>query len=535
MRDAQIGDKDMAFTNFLTSYKLHLLKHIRGVFPFKDTSGLNEAEIKAYVSRLVNESAIPIPSETYEWLANYFKYVRDRDEMMVYDNTTGLWHFEIDDNTLRALLTDYFTLISTEALAARDQIFHRYANSFFGVGKINNLANKIKTSIIFTIPRSADIVSSTEKYRYFETTDGTRALLDMSKPTFNLKTVPFAYTQPMHLMHISPVPIATTDEEPQLFLSLINTYMLNDPDRIEYFHKVLAYMMAPYNYNQVMIYFIGESGRNGKSTIVKVLQDILGPHAVRMNAELLNAQPQTSFKKDDALAATEGKSLLIFNEIDERMIASTQNIKDITEGGRDEFGNKVMTVVRPAYSRNYEVNICGTPIVIANSLVNFGDWSTLDPIFKRLILVPFDYRIKKEDPSLLNKLAKEYPKIQAWLYLNYFKYKDINLKNEPRPKAVEMKFNQYRADSDIISLFWNDCIMMTGSSNDEMLRSDLYRMYVQYCKANGRKPIKNKGTNGFHNIVEPLLEKANVVLKNGSYYIQFVKRTQYFDNEINIL
>lgn len=524
----------MGFTNYLTSYKLHLLKHVKGVFTFQDTSALNEAEIKVHVQRLTHESAIPIPSETFEWLAQYFKYIEDKDNLYVYDNVSGLWTYERSDDKMRNVLTDYFTVIAELALQARDQIMYRYANYFFGVGKIPNLVSRIKTAIIYLIRKSADIVRDTENYRYFNTSDGTRALLDMRQPAFNLKTVRFKDTQPLLLSRISPVTIATTDDKPTLWLSLISEYMLHDPTRIEYFEKVLAYMMAPYNYNQVLLYFIGD-GRNGKGTVIKVLQDILGPHAVRMNADLLNAQPSPSFKKDDALAATEGRSLLIFNEIDERMIASTQNIKDLTEGGRDKFGNKIMTVVRPAYMRNYEVNICGTPLIIANSLINFGDWAALDPIFKRLILVPFDFKIQKEDPDLLNKLALEYPKIQAWLYLNYFKYKDINLKNEVKPASFEASFVQYRADSDIIGMFWADCVEETQVGTDEMLRSDLYRMYTQYCKANGRKSIKNKGTNGFQNLIKPYLSRVSVVHKAGSFYVQGVKRTVYFDKEISFI
>ena len=523
----------MGFTNYLTSFKAHLFKHVKGVFSFNNSSGLTEAEIKAYVQRLTNESAVPIPSDTFEWLASYFRFVRDKGKLLAYDNTNGLWHFEDEDVALRNVLTDYFTVIAEIALEVGDMIMYRYANSFFGVGKIPALANRIKTAIIFMIRTSAEVVEATEHLRYFETTQKTRALLDMSKPKFNLKTVTFKETQPLHLMNIAPCPISTTDEEPTLWLQLIDEYMLHDAERIAYFKKVLAYLMAPYNYNQVLIYFIGESGRNGKSTVLKVLQDILGPHAVRMNSELLNAQPSSNFKKDDALAATEGKSLLIFNEIDERMVVSTQNVKDITEGGRDEFGNKIMTVLRPAYSKNYGVNICGTPLVVANNLISFGDWSALDPIFKRLILVPFDYEIPVEDPDILNKLALEYPKIQAWLYLNYFEHKGINLKKEKRPVTVETKFVQYRAESDIIGMFWDECIVNTGNKTDELLRSDLYRMYDTYCKVNGRKSIKNKGTNGFQNMIQPHLKRATVVHRTGSYYVQGVRRSDYFDNEIN--
>jgi len=289
--------------------------------------------------------------------------------------------------------------------------------------------------------------------------------------------------------------------------------------------------MAPYNYNQVLLYFIGP-GRNGKGTLVKVLQDILGPHAIRMNAELLNSQPSPSFKRDDALAATEGRSLLIFNEIDERMVASTQNVKDLTEGGRDEFGNKLMTVVRPAYSRNYEVNICGTPLIIANNLMNFGDWSVIDPIFKRLVLIPFDYVIQVEDPTIPNRLAQEYPKIQTWLYMNYFKHKGITLKAEPKPQDILDAVKRYREDSDIIGMFFKDCVEVTNRPTDLMLRSDLYRMYTQYCKANGRMSIKNKGTNGFLNLADSYVKKMPQTSRSGSIYLLGVTRTTYFNKEI---
>jgi len=512
----------MGFSNYLTSYKLHLLKHIRSVFTFNDTSALTEAETKAYVHRLTAESAIPIPEETYQWLSNFFRYVKDKDQLLVYNNTSGLWRFERDDSAMTNMLTDFFSLVADEALKNRDQIMFRYAQHFFS-------PVKVKTAIAYSVARSDDIVSRTEHLRYFETTNGKRALLDMRRNKFNLAPQTFQQTQPLMLMHKAPMPIHITDEPPHLWLKLIRTYMLDDPDRIAYFEKVLAYLMSPYNYNQVMLYFVGD-GRNGKGTIIKVLQDILGSHAVRMNADLLNSQPNIGFKKDDALAATEGKSLLIFNEIDERMVASTQNIKDLTEGGRDEFGNKILTVLRPAYSRNYEVNICGIPLVVANSLINFGDWSMLDPIFKRLILVPFDYHIVKEDPTILNQLAQEYPKIQAWLYMNYFKHKGIRLKDEPKPMATERLFIQYREDSDIINMFLKDCVM--DVPGEKVLRSDLYRMYQTYCRINGRKPIRNKGTNGFQNLIHSFLQQHGEVHSNGQVYIKNIRKTVYYVKEI---
>lgn len=515
--------------NYLTTFKVQIIKHVRSVYKFTDTRSLTPAEVKELSRKLLNQS-IPIPGETYEWLGSMFRYVRDKDQWLCYNNSTGLWHYERDDTSLRSLLTDYFQAIYDEATNYHDGIFQEYASHWFKSTHINQLTARIKSGVQFLEERADDLIESNYNMRYFETTEGSRALIDLSKPTFNMREVRFAETQSMMLTHKAPVPISVTDDAPTLWLSLIDQYMLHDPDRIAYFKKVLAYMMSPYNYNQALIYFIGESGRNGKSTIIKVLQDILGPYSIRMNADLINSNPAPSFKKDDALAATEGKSLLIFNELDERMVASTQNIKELTEGGRDEFGNKVMTVVRPAYSRNYDINISGTPLIVANSLLNMGEWSNLAPIFKRMILVPFDYKITKEDPTILNRLAQEYPKIQTWLYLNYFEHKGILIKDEPKPQAFQDLFLQYYEDSDIIKTFWNDCVEVTNSPNDSIMRGTIYRMYEEYCKANGRKPIKNKGTNGFANLIKHYLPK--VINRNGNFVVVGIKQSAYYLNEV---
>lgn len=522
----------MAYQNYLTSLKMHVRKHIKEVFgpAFQDCSAMTEPEIAGQVSRL-EMGALPLPTETLDWLSNYFQYVREKDELLVYDNVTGIWHFEKDDMSLRNILLDYFTELATQSDLAKDKVYFRYANRQVQSARIQTMAVRIKSSIGFHIRSSAEVINATEHLRYFTTTDGRRALIDLSKPTFNLKSVSFAETQPLKLTHLHPINISITDEDPKLFLSLIDTYMLGDPDMIAYFKKTLAYMMAPYNYNQVLLYFLGD-GRNGKSTIVKVIQDILGPHASRMNSDFLNSKPNTSFKVDDALAATEGKSLLIFNEIDERMVVSTKNLKDITEGGRDEYGNRLMTVVRPAYSRNYEVNICGTPLIIANTLLNFGDWSALDPIFKRLILIPFAYKIVVEDPTILNRLAAEYPLIQSWLYRNYFNHKNVNLKAEVRPLMIDKIFLRFRADSDIIGMFWEECIVETNNKADEILRSDVFRMYTQYCQVNGRIPIKNVGTNGFQNMMQSYYARMSLSKKNGSVYVKGIQASPYFKNEV---
>lgn len=527
--------------NYLTSFRIEITKHIRSTLKFQDTSGLTDAEIKLCVEELLAR-AVPIAPETFNWLRTILRYVQDRGQWLVYDNSEGLWHYEYNDDKLRSIMNDYFQVLYDEAANHNDRVYQWYAKSFFQSQRINGLLTKLKGGIQFVEPSADRLLENNFNIRYFDTINGERCLIDLSKDVFNMRTVKFAETQKLMLQHKAPVPIADTDEEPKLWLELIDTYMLHDPVKVEFFKRVLAYMMMPYNYNQVLLYWFGAQGRNGKSTVLKVLQDILGPHATRLNSDLINAKPNMGFKKDDALAATEGKSLLIFNEIDERAVASTQNIKDLTEGGRDEFGNKTMTVVRPAYSRNYEINICGTPLIVANTLINLGEWSNLAPIFRRLVLVSFDHHIAKEDPTILNRLAQEYPQIQAWLYMNYFHYKKIwldtntSLKSDSQdsniyPQEWSRAMVNYQDSSDLIKQFWFDCITEQNPRN-QIKKPDLYKMYVAYCKANGRIPIRNTGSNSFQEVIRPYIQPLRSHKVNGIEVLEGLGQTEYYKEHI---
>ena len=525
---------DVLDINYLTSFKIEIFKHIKETYAFRDTRSYSEANIKALAKNLLNRG-VCIDTPSVDWLSTLVRFVEDKKQWLVYDNAKGIWRYESSDDQLTALVIDFFQALQVCADMAGDEIYKLYASTAMA-SYVQRTVNFLKTGRAFRINTAQSILDANERYRYFKTITNRRVLLDMHAPELKLREVRFKDTQQMMLQSISNIAISEeydedNPDEPKIWTDLLKQYMLNDPVKYEYFCKVLAYMMSPYNYNQVLIYWIGE-GRNGKSTVIKVLQDILGPYACRLNSDLINAHPSPSFKKDDALAATEGKSLLIFNEIDERMVASTQNIKDLTEGGRDDYGNKILTTVRPAYSPNYNINICGTPVVIANTLINMGEWTNLKPIFKRLILIPFDYVIPKEDPDLLNKLAKEYPKIQTWLYVNYFKYKGVRLKDIPVPNDWQEVFDQYYADSDIIKAFWKECFEVTGDPKDKVLRSNIYKFYKNYCMVNGRKPIRNTGSNGFSQLISSVFKANHINPKptkiSGSEYIRGIKITQNY-------
>lgn len=524
---------------YLTGFTRHIRKHIKEAFTFTPTPALSDKELKFYAENGILAQNIPMFEETQAWIKRYYTYVADINKFMYYNIHTGLWDVDDDTTKLRNLLLDYFSILAEESQEAKDGIMLYYARAMFKLRALNELITKIHRATFFTKDNYNAIVEATEDYVYFETTTGKQALLDLSKKKWNLKLVSFADTQDLYLMSRQTQKLSENpDDEPKLFLSLIEEYMCHDPELVEYFHKVLAYLMSPYNYNQVVFHFYGSEGKNGKSTIVKVLQDILGPRTARISNQFLADQPSLNFKIDDAIASISGKSLIIFNEIKERMYLNTETFKKISDGGRDDLGNKTYEVVRPAFKSSYQVCVQGIPIVLANGLLNFPEWADIKPITRRLLIVPFNFTIDKEDPTIVSRLAAEYPQIQLWLYMNYFKYRGINIKDIELPKAVKAIKDQYLVEVDSLGNFFNECFITDKDpkSTDRLLRSDMYRSYQTYCKFNGRQAMRNTGTSGFQNLIKPYLVKALgedfLVNSSGLYYIKGVKHSEYYVREV---
>ena len=447
----------------------------------------------------------------------------------------------MDTSRLRNLLLDYFTILAEEAKDASDGIMLYYAQRMFKLSALNEMITKIHKATYFTKDKYNTLVEANEDLVLFETISGKNAILDLREPGWNLKLVKLAEIQDLYLQTRQTQKLAEDPNDlPTLFLSLIEEYMCHDKDLIQYFHKVLAYMMSPYNYNQVVLHFYGAEGKNGKSTIVKVLQDVLGARTTRISNQYLADRPDMNFKIDDATASISGKSLIIFNEIKERMILNTETFKKMSDGGRDDLGNRTYEVVRPAFKSSYQVCVQGIPVILSNGLLNFPEWADTKPIARRLIIVPFNYTIQVEDPTIVSRLAAEYPKIQLWLYMNYFKHKGIILKNETLPQAVKDVKDSYAAETDTLGRFFNDCFEVDPKPNpktsERMLRSDIYRTYVEYCKTNGRMPMGNNGTSGFSKLILPYLNKAlgtnHMILSSGVQYIVGIKHSQFYIKEI---
>jgi putative DNA primase/helicase len=123
---------------------------------------------------------------------------------------------------------------------------------------------------------------------------------------------------------------------------------------------------------------------------------------------------------------------------------------------------------------------------------NYSDRS--DGFYRRLIIIRFDNTVPedKKDESLREKLAVETDGIIAWamvglkrLMANKFRFSETD-----RTRA---ELSSYKAENSSALAFLNECCELVADA--EILRTDLYGAYNEYCKDNGKKAMSQNSFN----------------------------------------
>ena len=475
-------------SNYTSDYKAHINKHIRDTYEWTDYSGVEPAQLKSKVyeqiSLILNQTC-PLPRQTYLWLPTYVKYVQDIGQWLIYDYPNGVWHLQGDDLSFSHFIDDLIQAIYDIASEYGDEGYKAYALHFItSPSKRNALKASLKGAHLLSIPSIKTL--NNYKWRLFKDTSGGAVLMDMEANSLQdaIKQVKLKDVRPLMLQHKIATPLNVTDyNEPKTWLKVIDDCMMNDPEKVEWFKKVLAYMMSPNNYAQTFIWWLGAKGGNGKSTVFRTICNIIGDdQSIILRSNLLVKNKIVGYKKDDDLAKMNGRSLYIFNEFEDGLELATTSVKEITEG----MGT---IMVRPAYERNHMVEIIGTPVGVCNTLPPIRGYQNASPLFRRFAIVRFDRVFTDPDTSIMQKLEKEYADIHTWLYLNYFEHKGVNLVKEKMPADFADTIRNYRTDSDSINDFWSKC--MEKADYDRVMRpKQIYDAYANFMtQYRGERPM----------------------------------------------
>ena len=249
------------------------------------------------------------------------------------------------------------------------------------------------------------------------------------------------------------------------WLSFLDDIFMGDKDLIRYIQKAVGYSLTGSTSEQCVFFLFG-TGRNGKSTFIDVIRDIVGDYAANIQPETIMVRKTGGNAINSDIARLKGARLVTSVEPNEGMRINEGLLKQLT-------GEDVVTA-RKLYGDEFEFKPEFKLWVSTNHKPIIRGTDT--GIWRRIHLIPFTVQIpeNKIDRRLKYKLAAEMPGIFRWAVDGCLLYQREGLK---MPRAVADSFKEYRREMDVISAFIEDCCV-TGKGCS--VQSS--QLYAAYCK-----------------------------------------------------
>ncbi|WP_156299901.1 phage/plasmid primase, P4 family [Streptobacillus canis] len=250
-------------------------------------------------------------------------------------------------------------------------------------------------------------------------------------------------------------------------------FMSNDKEMFEYIKRILGHILMYRNYPQFAFFFIGASGRNGKSTFFKMVANTFENVVSFLSIEEMN--------KETNLPLMQSKLVNVGDDINNAYIENSSIFKRVTSG-EVVMSRALFNMSRP--QRNF-----ATLLFSCNDMPNFKDKT--GGIERRIRGIPCDNTVSEDniDYGLIDKLTTSQAKSYI-LNLAIEGMQDI-LRNKGKmnePKKVLELSKEYIIESDSVKSF----IEYLKEENIDYLYEEpftVYHNYIIYCNDYGTNSL----------------------------------------------
>ncbi|NKJ45641.1 hypothetical protein CIC12_02540 [Burkholderia sp. SG-MS1] len=250
-----------------------------------------------------------------------------------------------------------------------------------------------------------------------------------------------------------------------------------DSDVEEFLQRFFGYALTGYVSEEKMLYVWGPGG-NGKSILANVIFGVFGEYAVTVGHELL-IKKQNDSEARHLINRLPGARVAFANEVPKGATFNGQRLKEITS--HDPIA------AREHHGKYYSFNPTHTMVLRGNYHLAAHD--TDDGFWARIILLELKRRFRGVSGVEVKDLhevilAKERDGVLMWLIEGARKYlKDRDLRV---PSAMVSAVNQYRSESDVLGLwFEEECEMASGEREEASMA---FARYERYMRASNLKP-----------------------------------------------
>lgn len=257
--------------------------------------------------------------------------------------------------------------------------------------------------------------------------------------------------------------------------------MQGDTEKVRYLQKIAGLSLTGNTEQETCFILYGSTTRNGKSTFCETLLYLLGDYGLTMRPETLAIKQNLDSRQASGdIARLAGCRFCNAAEPPKRMLFDTALLKSLL--GRDSI------TARHLHQREFSFIPKFKLVINTNFLPTIVD----DTVFGsgRINVISFDRHFEphEQDKHLKEKLrsSRELSGILNWCVEGLRLYRNQGL--EP-PDKVKDATETYRADSDKVGSFINECLTKTGRNSKA---KDVYDAYSTWCDDNGYG-CENKG------------------------------------------
>jgi len=252
--------------------------------------------------------------------------------------------------------------------------------------------------------------------------------------------------------------------------------------------EMFGHILMTHNFPHKAFFLAGESGSNGKSTLLEMLNNFIG--------ELGHTLSLEDFNETFQIATLEGKLANISDDIDASFLEQSRNFKTLVSG------NTISA--RRMYEEPFKLKSKATLIFTCNEMPTFKDKS--GGIARRLVIIPFDNKVTNPDPTIDARLSTDRAKSYILKLSMEGLGRILTNGNISHSKTIEETTNRYLTENDSVLSYLYDR-ESRGKDIDGLTVDTVYLQYQMYCEDNGLKPVgkiamsRRINTTGYDSVV----------------------------------
>ncbi len=253
--------------------------------------------------------------------------------------------------------------------------------------------------------------------------------------------------------------------------------------------EIVGYLLVPDNSQQKAFFFQGPGG-NGKSTLVQVVEALIGEDNV--------SSCSLKSLSDDRFAVADlyGRLVNAVADITSEELASLSTFRAITGGDRLRAERK--------YGHAFEFRPFTRLIFSANKFPPMRDPS--NATFARWVVLPFEREFRgspEEDKQLAAKLTtpQELSGVLNWALAGLIRLRKNG--SFAKAKEADAALARFRLAADTVAMFIEDDFSTWPRGHYK--RPDVYRGFTGWCKETGHQPMTR---NQFYARMEAVLGEA---------------------------